>query len=136
MNNQQQKVANGLKLTAQIIASITAVFFVAFLVAEIISNMVYEGQEPFEIAGLILGLLQLLALAGAILAWWRERIASLILCLASLGLGIHIAIYAGRNHFITWLMLGSPYLIAGSLLFISWWLTIANERKLRANFKV
>ena len=129
MNNQRHGLADKLKFAARIIASVTAVFFVAFFIAEIISNLMHEGQELFEAAVILLGLLQVLALAGAILTWWHERMASLILCLASTGLGIHIAVYAGYNHFITWLMLGSPYLFASGLLFISWWLSKGNPSK-------
>jgi hypothetical protein len=35
--------------------------------------------------------------------------------LAALGFGIHIALVAGRNHFLAWLMIGFPYLLAGAL---------------------
>ena len=48
--------------------------------------------------------------------------AILLLVLVSLALGIHIGVYAGHNHFLAWLMIGFPYLLAGGLILTSLWL--------------
>ena len=63
--------------------------------------------------------------AGCILSFWRERLAIILLLLVAIGLGIYIGVYAGHNHFVTWLVLGLPYLTTTTLLFCGWWL----ERK-------
>ena len=78
-----------------------------------------------ETAGILLAALSAVALAGCILSWWRERLAGILLVLVSIGLGIHIGAFAGRNHFLAWSMVGLPYLVAGGLLLSAWWL----ERK-------
>jgi len=85
-----------------------------------IAELLAEGLEPFTIEGILLVVLAGIALAGAIVSWWRERLAGILLVLAAVGLGIHIGIVAGRNHFLVWLMVGLPYLVAGALLFTSW----------------
>jgi len=81
------------------------------------------GSEPITIAGITLGVLAAIALAGSILSWWREQLAVVLLILASIGFGIHIGIFAGHNHLLAWSMIGLPYLVAAALLFESWWLT-------------
>ncbi len=89
------------------------------LIGEGIVDVVDEGLEQVSMAGILLGVFGGLALAGCIASWWRERLAGVLLVLVSAGLGIHIGVYAGRNHFLVWLMLGLPYLVAGVLFLIS-----------------
>ena len=89
------------------------------LIGEGIVDVLDEGLGAVETAGILLGVLGGLALAGSIASWWRERLASILLVLVSVGLGIHIGVYAGRNHFLVWLMVGLPYLVAGVLFLIS-----------------
>ena len=90
-----------------------------FLVAMLIGAAVTEGVEPIGTAGITLGLLGVMALASCIISWWREGLAGILLVLTAAGLGAHIGVFAGRNHFLAWLMVGLPYLVAGLLLFAS-----------------
>ncbi|TES85601.1 hypothetical protein E3J95_04050 [Candidatus Aerophobetes bacterium] len=62
----------------------------------------------------------LVALAGCVMSWWRDLLASILLVATSAGLGVHIGIFAGRNHFMAWSILGLPYLVAGALLINAW----------------
>ena len=117
---RQQPLARRMKWAGRLIGLVAAGFFLVFLVGEAISEVLDEGREPLEIAGILLGLLQGLALVGVIVSWWRERLAGMLLAAASIGLGIHIGVYAGHNHFLAWLMVGLPYLVASVLLLISW----------------
>ena len=117
---RQQLLARRMKWAGRLIGLVAAGFFLVFLVGEAISEVLDEGREPLETAGILLGLLQGLALVGAIVSWWRERLAGMLLAAASVGLGIHIGVYAGHNHFLAWLMVGLPYLVASVLLLISW----------------
>jgi len=93
----------------------------------LIGEGVIEDWEAINqadmIAGILIGVFGAIALAGCIISWWRERLAGILLILTAIGFGIHIGIYAGRNHFIAWLMVGFPYLVAATLLFYSWWLS-------------
>ena len=117
---RQQPLARRMKWAGRLIGLVAAGFFLVFLVGEAISEVLDEGREPLETAGILLGLLQGLALVGVIVSWWRERLAGMLLAAASVGLGIHIGVYAGHNHFLAWLMVGLPYLVASVLLLISW----------------
>ena len=115
-----------MRITGRVIGLIAAVFALMFLIGGALDETLSEEAEGIEIAGILLAVLLVIALAGSILSWWRERTAGTLLILASIGLGIHIGIGAGRNHFLAWLMVGFPYLVAGGLLLFAWWL----ERKL------
>ena len=117
---RQYPLARRMKWAGRLIGLVAAGFFLVFLVGEAISKVLDKGREPLETAGILLGLLQGLALVGAIVSWWRERLAGMLLAAASVGLGIHIGVYAGHNHFLAWLMVGLPYLVASVLLLISW----------------
>jgi hypothetical protein len=67
--------------------------------------------EPGEIgvAGIALVLIGVVALAGCIVSWWWDQLAGILLILVAIGLAVHIGVYAGRNHFLAWPMLGFPY---------------------------
>lgn len=108
-----------MKWAARIIGLVMAGFFLVVLIGETVGEILDEGREAIETAGILLGILQGLALLGTIVSWWRERLASILLAAASIGLGIHIAEYAGRNHFLAWLAVGLPYLVASILFLIS-----------------
>ncbi len=126
MESKQYLLAKRMRLTGRIIGLFTAGFFLAFLIGEAISEVLAEDWEAtIGVEGILLGILVAIALAGCIISWWRQRIGGILLILASIGLGIHIGIIAPRNHFLVWLVLGFPYLIAGGLLLYAWWL----ERK-------
>ena len=120
MENKQHRLAGGMRLTGRVIGLVAALFLMIMLIGGAVTE-----TEPVEAAGVLLGTIGVTALAGCILSFWRERMAGILLVLVAIGLGIHIGVYAGRNHFLVWLMLGLPYLVAGGLLLTAWWL----ERK-------
>ena len=90
------------------------------LVGEAVSDISSEGLGDISVAGVLLIVIGVIALAGCIMSWWKEFIASILLVATSVGLGIHIGVYAGRSHLLVWSLLGGPYLIAGLLLFFAW----------------
>jgi len=75
------------------------------------------------VEGALIVVIAALALAGCIVSWWRLRLAGVLVVLASVAMGVHVALVAGRNHFLAWSFSGLPYLIAGALFFGSWWVT-------------
>lgn len=112
-----------MRQTGRIIGLVFAGFFLIFLIGEAISEALAENwQVTIEVEGVSLGILIAIALAVSILSWWRERLAGILLILVSIGLGIHIGICAGSNHFLAWSIVGLPYLVAGGLLISAWWL--------------
>ncbi len=119
LESMRHRLAKRMKWAARIIWLVMAGLFLVVLIGEAAGEFLDEGKETIETAGILLGVLLGLALLGTIVSWWRERLASMLLAAASVGLGIHIAVYAGRNHFFAWLMVGLPYLVAGILFLIS-----------------
>ncbi|MBL7166154.1 MAG: hypothetical protein ISS55_06700 [Dehalococcoidales bacterium] len=119
LESKRHRLAKRMKWAARIIGLVMAGLFLVVLIGEAAGEFLDEGKETIETAGILLGVLLGLALLGTIVSWWRERLASMLLAAASVGLGIHIAVYAGRNHFFAWLMVGLPYLVAGILFLIS-----------------
>ena len=120
MERKQYCLAKGMRWAARIIGLVAAVFLVTMLIGATVAEVLAEGLEPMTIEGILLGVLGAVALAGCIVSWRREQLAGILLVLASVGLGIHIGVCAGRNHFLAWLMVGFPYLLAGGLLLTSW----------------
>ncbi len=114
--DKRYRLARWSKWVGRTIATIEAVFFLLFLVG----GAIVDGGEPIEAAGATLFLLQIVAFYACILSWYRLGRASVMLILVSIGLGIHIGVCAGHNHFFAWTMIGLPYLVAGLLLLYSW----------------
>ena len=128
-DSEKYSLARSMRLTGRVIGLVAAGFSLFFLVAEAIGGTITEDAAEDVIAGVLLAVLIVIALVGCILSWWREQLAALLLVLVAIGLGIHIGVYAGRNHFLAWLMVGLPYLAAGGLMFYAWWLERKNRNQ-------
>lgn len=113
-------LAKRMRWAARIICLIVTVFGATMLIGEAISEFIPQGFVTMSIEGGLLVMIGLVALAGCVLSWWRDLPASILLVVTSAGLGVHIGIFAGRNHFIVWSILGLPYLVAGVLLINAW----------------
>lgn len=113
---ERYRLANWSKRVGRAIALIESVFFLMFLVG----GAIIDGEEPIEVAGVFLFLLQVVAFDACIISWWHLRRAGVLLIAISIGLGIHIGVCAGHGHFLAWAMIGLPYLIAGLLLLYSY----------------
>jgi hypothetical protein len=119
-DDKQYNLAAAMRFIGRAIGFTAALFMMVMLIGG-----AFAETGPVKTAGILLAIIGAAALAGCILSFWRERLAIVLLLLVAIGLGIHIGVYAGRNHFVTWLVLGLPYLAAAALLFCGWWL----ERK-------
>ena len=107
-------------MAARIIGLVAAIFLAFIVIGSAAGEIIDDEPIPFDVAGVTLGIITVVALAGCIISWWRERLAGTLLVLAAIGLAVHIGISAGRNHVLAWTLLGLPYLIAGVLFFGSW----------------
>ena len=116
LGSNQYRLAKRMRWAARAIGLVAAVFFIGMLIGSAVS----EGVGPMTIESTTLVLLGAIGLAGCIVSWWRERLSAILLVLTAVGFGIHIGICAGRNHFLAWLIIGLPYLVAGILIFSSW----------------
>ncbi len=111
----RHRLAKPMRWTARAIALAGALFFLTMLIGPDTT----DGSEPITTEGVVLGVPGVIALAACVVSWWRERLAGILLILAAVGEGVHIGVYAGRNHFLVWLVVGFPYLVAGVLFLIS-----------------
>ncbi len=120
LESKQERLAKRMRWAARVIGLLAAGFLLTMLIGAAIAEVLTEISEPITIEGILLGILGAIALAGCIISWWWERLAGILLVFTAVGLGIHIGICAGRNHFLAWLMVGFPYLVAGGLFLTSW----------------
>lgn len=120
--NNQVRLAKGMKWSARVIGLCVAGFFLTFLIGETITSILTEGWQPVMREVMVevipMGVFAGIALAGAILSWWRERLASILLMVTAIGVGILVEVPARVR-----LMFGLPYLLAGVLFLTSWWLS-------------
>jgi len=127
LESKQYRLAKRMRWAARIIGLLAAGFCLLMLigstVAEVLTGAWATTSQTDIIQGSLIGVLGAIGLGGSIVSWWRERLASILLVLTAIGFGVHIGICAGRNHFLAWLMMGFPYLIASVLLFNSWLLS-------------
>lgn len=134
LESKQYRLAKRMRWAARIIGLLAAGFCLLMLIGATVAEVLAEGWKPINadiVVGILIGVLGAIGLAGCIMSWWRERLASILLVLTAIGFGVHIGLFAGRNHFLVWLMMGLPYLIASVLLFNSWQLSrkILEEQK-------
>ena len=92
------------------------------LIGSAVSEPLSQGTTT-SLAGNLLVVIGIVALAGCVLSWWRDLLAGILLLVTSAGLGTHIGIFAGRYHLMVWAILGLPYLVAGVLLLYARWLS-------------
>lgn len=120
--NNRIRLAKRMRWTARVIGLCVAGFFLTFLIGDAITSILIEGLPPVTREVMVevipMGVLGGIALAGGIVSWRRERLASILLIAAAIGVGILIEVPAQVR-----LMFGLPYLIAGVLLLTSWWLS-------------
>ncbi len=120
--NKQHHLAIRIQLIGRVIGLVTAGFSLIFLIAEANDGAANEYVTADIVADLLLAILLVIVLTGYIFSWWREGTSAALLVMVVIGLGIHICVYAGRNHLLAWSIVGLPYLTAGGLLFYAWWL--------------
>jgi hypothetical protein len=120
---RNQRKARVMTLAGRIIGLIVAIFMAIMVIGSAAGEIIDDEPLPFDVEGVTLGIITIVALAGCIISWWRERLAGILLVLVSIELAVHIGICAGRNHVLAWTTLGLPYLIAGALFISSWWLS-------------
>lgn len=105
-------------------ARVIALGAMAFLLLAWLLQMVFRAALW---ASDILYLVYLgIALAGCIVSWWRQWLAGTLLVLVSFVLGSSLGLLSpwGIASLIAWTwQLGLPFLVAGVLFLLSWWLS-------------
>jgi hypothetical protein len=99
-----------------------ATLWAMLLIISLLGSAISESFSHPTVETALLVLLGIMAVAGAVVSWWRDDLAGLLLVVSSAGLGIHIGFYVGHNHFFAWSFFGLPFLVSGCcLLFARWW---------------
>lgn len=136
---KRQHWAKGLRWAARIIALPVTAFGAMMAIGEGIQSILTEGFGPINLVfwgGSFIVLSMVFALAGCIISWWRVRLAGILLvltffCLITAGilaggpvdlperfsLSVILANMGGAS------IMGSPFLVAGVLFLLSWWLS-------------
>jgi len=114
-DDNQYNLAMAMKFFGRSVGFASALFLMIMLIGGAL-------MDTLETAGILLALIGVIALAGCILSFWRERLAIALLILTAAGLGVFTGFYASHNQSITWLVLGLPYLAAAALLLSARWL--------------
>ena len=118
----KQKLAKRMMWAARVIGLLTAAFSLMFLIVDTIVRMTM--QQGGFIEDVLKAMPVVVAVAGCIVSWWRQRLAGTLLVLASFALSSLNSRY--YNGFLA-LVSGFPYLVAGVLFLLSWWLTRKNS---------
>jgi hypothetical protein len=116
----QYQLAGRLRLAARIIGLCMVGFGGAMLIGEAFSTFRKGDFVQPELAGVLLVVIGLVALAGLILSWRWEKLAGVMMVTCAAAMGAHIATYAGRNHALAWATVGLPFLVCGVLFLNAW----------------
>jgi CHASE2 domain-containing sensor protein len=120
VKNGRYQLAGRLRLAARIIGFGMVGFGGAMLIGEaVIAFRKGEFVQP-ELAGVLLVVIGLVALAGLILSWRWEKLAGIMLVAVAAAMGAHIATYASRNYALAWATVGLPFLVSGVLFLNAW----------------
>ncbi len=74
----------------------------------------------FSVEGLFVGIFSTFVAAGAIIAWWHEKVGGFILIIGGLLFGAFSYITAGHNKIWIALFISVPFVIAG-YLYLRYW---------------
>ena len=97
-----------------------SIFMLLMTIGAGINEALVVGEWVGSVEGIFILLLLLMGLVATILSWRRLPLAGGLLVMIAIAFAIIIGVTAGRNHFLAWLMVGFPYLVAGGLFLSSW----------------
>jgi hypothetical protein len=90
----------------------------------------YRWPEDFSVIHTAMIVVLLLGLAGIILSWKRPAVSGPLLITNSMVIGVAICTLWTDPWYISlynWFMCGLPYLVAGIMLIVSWFLSSENR---------
>ena len=76
MESKQYRLAKRMRWAARVIGLVAAGFFLAILIGSAVAEVLTEDLEPITIAGILLGVLGAIGLAGCIMPWWGSVLLS------------------------------------------------------------
>jgi len=123
-----------MRLFARIIGLVTVAFGLLFGMSEAGTHI--TETEGFKVIALylqsfLMGASAIIALVGCIISWWRVLPAGILLTLAGVALPVIVRLPASfrtpstpeETPIIMALFAGLPFVVAGVLFLLSWWLS-------------
>ena len=116
------RVTQGMTLAARIIGLGTVGFVLTFLIGETSAEYLAKGWAAVTVEVVIVGVITVVALAGCIVSWGKQRVAGVMLIVSAFLTATNIPPLQPLipNNVRVWLIVGLPYLVAGVLFLNSW----------------
>jgi hypothetical protein len=116
------RVRQGMTLAARIIGLGTVGFVLTFLIGETSAEYLAKGWAAVTREVIIIGVITGIALAGCIVSWGKQRVAGILLIVSAILTATNIPPLQPLipNNVRIWLIVGLPYLVAGTLFLNSW----------------
>ena len=131
-NNDTAKKSSAARKTGSLLIHVgrfIAFIAAAFLVVMMISEGALKNISTADIAGLLLIIFGVIALASYALSFWKVNYAAFLLIAVSLAYLIHSFYYLNNGQIALWLLTGMPHLVAAVLLLLGWRIKKANRSK-------
>ncbi len=129
----KNRLAKRIRRAARIVGLVAAVLGLILLIDQSIDLTEIEGFKVIVLylQGFLMGLSAIIVLVGYIISWWRMLPAGILLILAGVALPVIVRLPASfrtpstpcETPIIMALISGSPFLVAGVLFLLSWWLS-------------
>ena len=129
----KNRLAKRIRRAARIVGLVAAVLGLILLIDQSIDLTEIEGFKVIVLylQGFLMGLSAIIVLVGYIISWWRMLPAGILLILAGVALPVIVRLPASfrtpstpaETPIIMALLIGSPFLVAGVLFLLSWWLS-------------
>ena len=116
------RVTRGMTWAARVIGLGTVCFVLTFLIGETSAEYLAKGWAAVTVEAVIVGVVTGIALAGCIVSWGKQRVAGVMLIVSAFLTATNIPPLQPLipNNVRVWLIVGLPYLVAGTLFLNSW----------------
>lgn len=116
------RVTRGMTWAARVIGLGTVCFVLTFLIGETSAEYLAKGWAAVTVEAVIVGVVTGIALAGCIVSWGKQRVAGVMLIVSAFLTATNIPPLQPLipSNVRVWLIVGLPYLVAGTLFLNSW----------------
>ena len=122
VERRQYRVTRGMTVAARVIGIGTVGFVLTFLIGETSAEYLAKGWAAVTVEAVIVGVITGIALAGCIVSWGKQRAAGVMLIVSAFLTATNMPPLQPLipNNVRVWLIVGLPYLVAGTLFLNSW----------------
>jgi len=122
VERRQYRVTQGMTVAARVIGLGTVGFVLTFLIGDTSAEYLAKGWAAVTVEAVIVGVITGIALAGCIVSWGKQRAAGILLIVSAFLTATNIPPLQPLipHNVRVWLIVGLPYLVAGTLFLNSW----------------